>query len=526
MQILHHGNFFTCDSHHPFAEAIAIDKVRIFAVGSNSDILSLINPEAHSLNLNNQTIIPGLTDAHIHLEEYALSLTRINCDTPTEIECLQRVKGKVRSISPGEWILGHGWDHNIWGTHLPTIEELDKVSPFNPVYLTGKSMHIAWVNHRALELASIGENTNDPLGGRIERNSHGEPTGMLMDSAVLLVEKVIPLPPVEACIAPIKVAIQILNQVGITSVHEFDDVHAYKVFQTLHSERTLNLRVFKGIPMSFLEEAIRDGWRTGEGDDWLRIGPLKLFSDGALGSKTAWMQEPYEGYPEDKGLSLISQAKLIQIGKKALSAGISLAVHAIGDQANRMVIDSFEKLRAFESDKNLNPATFRIEHLQLIHSKDIPRLLKVGIIASMQPIHATSDAPMADRLWGARVKYSYAWKSILDSGAMLIFGSDCPVENPNPFWGIHAALTRQSRDPSSLPWHQEQTIGFRQALQAYTLNPAIAAGQDDHLGMLKAGYAADLVCLSDNPVLVEPNELYNNRINGVMLAGKWLFYNS
>jgi len=395
----------------------------------------------------------------------------------------------------------------------------------NPVYLTGKSMHIAWVNHRALESAFIDANAIDPPGGRIERNLHGEPTGMLMDTAVLLVERAIPLPPIEKCIAPFKVAIQNLNQVGITSVHEFDEIHSYRVIQQLHSEKKLNLRVFKGIPWLFLDEAIADGWQTGKGDDWLRIGPLKLFSDGALGSRTAWMLEPYEGYPGDNGLSLISREDLTQIGKKVLTTGISLAVHAIGDQATRIVIESFEQLREFESAHNLNPATLRIEHLQLIDPVDIPRLPKAGIVASMQPIHATSDAPMADRLWGARVKSSYAWKSIMDAGVLLIFGSDCPVENPNPFWGIHAATTRQSRDPSAQPWHSEQRIDFMQALKAYTINPAIAAHQGHRLGMLKSGYAADLVCLHENPMAVEPHGLYNNKVNGVMLAGKWLFHN-
>jgi predicted amidohydrolase YtcJ len=523
MQILHNGQIITCDPHHPLAEAIAVDDDRIVAVGSNSDILNLVNPWTKSLDLNHQTIIPGLTDAHIHLEEYALSLTRINCDTPTKPECLQIVKEKVQKTSAGKWILGHGWDHNLWGTNLPLIQDLDEVAPQNPVYLTGKSMHIAWVNHRALELASIDENSLDPPGGRIERDSRGEPSGMLMDTAVLLVEEAIPLPAVEECIEPFKAAIQNLNQVGITSVHEFDEVHGYKVLQLLHSEKSLNLRVYKGIPWSFLDQAIAEGWQTGKGNDWIRIGPLKLFSDGALGSKTAWMLEPYEGFPQDKGLSLISREDLTQIGKKVLSAGIFLAVHAIGDQANRIVIDAFEKLREFESAHQLESATFRIEHLQLINPVDISRLAKARIVASMQPIHATSDAPMADRLWGKRVNSSYAWKSIMDAGVMLIFGSDCPVENPNPFWGIHAAVTRQFRDSSSHPWHPEQSIAFMPALQAYTTNPAIAAHVSDHLGMLKAGYVADLACLSENPMMVPPNALYNNRVTGVMLAGKWLF---
>ena len=525
MHILHHGHVITCNPLQPIVDAVAIENDRIVAVGSNPDILSLTVPGTNSVNLHGHTVIPGLTDSHIHLEEYALSLTRIHCDTPTKVECLQKVKEESQRVSPGKWILGHGWDHNTWGTDLPLIEDLDKVAPGNPVYLTGKSMHNAWVNRRALNLASINVNTIDPPGGRIERNSRGEPTGILLDSAVLLVEKAIPLPPIEECIVPFTIAIQNLNQVGITSIHEFDEVHGYKVLQQLHSEKMLNLRIFKGIPWLFVDEAIADGWQTGKGDDWLRIGPLKLFADGALGSRTALMIEPYEGYPRDKGLSLIAVEDLIQIGKKVLTAGISLAVHAIGDQGNRNVIDAFEQLRRFESANNLAPATLRIEHLQLIDPVDIPRLAKSGIVASMQPIHATSDAPMADRLWGDRVRSSYAWKSILDAGVILIFGSDCPVENPNPFWGIHAAVTRQLREPSAHPWHAEQNINFMQALQAYTINPAVAAHQGHQVGMLKSGYAADLVCLSENLMNIDSNGLYNSKVNGVMLAGKWLFQN-
>lgn len=234
------------------------------------------------------------------------------------------------------------------------------------------------------------------------------------------------------------------------------------------------------------------------------------------------MIKPYDGFIQDKGLSLISRKELIQIGEKALKSGISLAIHAIGDQANRDVIKAFEYFRSFEINQKLNPSVLRIEHLQLIDPVDIPRLAEFRIVASMQPIHAPSDAPMADRLWGKRVGTSYAWKSIYDAGAMLIFGSDCPVESPNPIWGIYAAVARKRHEPSANSWHPEQCVNFMQALEAYTHNPSIISNQGNDLGMLKQGYLADLVFLSKNPLTTHSNELYNIKIDDVMLAGKWI----
>ena len=477
--------------------------------------------------MQGQTILPGLTDAHIHLQHYALSLQRVNCETATRRECLQRVQERARHTPPGEWVLGHGWNQNVWPEGFGSAVDLDAVAPDQPVYLTAKSLHASWANSAALRLAGLSDSSPDPTGGRLGRDEAGHLNGILFESAMGLVEAVIPEPGLEQVVSAINVAQSMLWKMGITSVHDFDRRLCFQALQVLHERGELGLHVLKSIPLEDLQLALDLGLRSGFGDDWLKIGPLKLFADGALGPQTAAMLQPFEGSSDNRGMLFMDSEEVLELGRKAAAGGYNLAVHAIGDRAVHEVLQGIEQLRLFEpgipalANRKLR---HRIEHVQLIHPDDSARLAELGVVASMQPIHATSDIDIADRYWGSRSATSYAWKLQLDHGARLAFGSDAPVESPNPFLGLHAAVTRQriSGEPGPEGWIPAQKIGLLQALQGFTSGAAYAAGWEDRLGSLKPGFFADLIVLDRDPFKVPAAELHTLAPNAVMLAGRWV----
>jgi predicted amidohydrolase YtcJ len=295
--------------------------------------------------------------------------------------------------------------------------------------------------------------------------------------------------------------------------------------QQLHAQGALKLRVTKSIPLETLDHAVELGLRTGFGDDWLRIGSVKAFMDGALGPRTAAMLQPYLDEPENRGILNMDAEELFEAGRQAVKVGLSMAVHAIGDRANHEVLDAFEQLRRFERDRGLPPLRHRIEHVQVLHPDDAARLAEFGIIASMQPIHATSDMRMADQFWGQRAALSYAWRTQLDHGAMLAFGSDAPVESPNPFLGLHAAVTRQRADgsPGEKGWYPEQRLSLQQALEGFTLGPAYTAGMETRQGKLAPGYLADLIVLTQDPNVLPSSALLELEASATMIAGEWVW---
>ena len=506
---------------------MAVECGRILAIGKDEDIRSSFG-SSKLINANEHTIIPGLTDAHIHLQDYAFSQQKIDCETSTQAECLQRVAVRANTAQPGEWVMGHGWNQNTWSESYGTAHQLDQVSPQNPVYLTHKSMHSAWVNSLSLQLAGIDRNTPNPVGGRIGHLDNGEPDGILYESATNLVDSIIPEPSLEQVVHIFRKILPGLCKLGITGIHDFNNSQCFSALQVLHQEGELKLRVVKGIPFENLTDAIAMGLRTGYGDVMLRIGPVKLFADGALGPHTAAMILPYQDEPQNSGILKLETGELLEIGRQAVSNGISLAVHAIGDRANREVLNAFMQLRQYEKTLPSNPSFahhHRIEHVQVLHPDDIQRFSELDIIASMQPIHATSDMLMADHCWGKRSVYAYAWRSLISQGAILIFGSDAPVESPNPFWGIHAAVTRRQADGSPSPqgWYPEQRIDVLEALQAYTAGPAYASGMENLLGKLAPGYLADLVITDQDPFSCPPEELMNIHPVATMVAGEWVY---
>ncbi|MCS6908021.1 MAG: amidohydrolase, partial [Anaerolineales bacterium] len=420
--VLYHAHFITLDDLRPRASACAILGERILEVGEERELLARYRAypfEAEFIDLKGKTVLPGLIDAHLHLEHFSASLQKINCETTTIEECLQRVAERAQKLPPGEWILGHGWNQNAWREGFGDASLLDRVAPAHPVYLTAKSLHAAWVNTLALQKAGISAYTPDPPGGIIQRQSDGKPSGILLENAMRLVAAVIPQPTLLQIKQSILEAQEVLFRLGVTCVHDFDGRECFFSLQELHSEGRLKLRVVKNLPAELMEEAIASGLRSGFGDDRLRLGSLKFFADGALGPHTAAMLDPYIGEPDNRGSLLLDAERLTELGVKATRSGWSLAVHAIGDRANREVLDAFQNIRQFE--KSVYPRVpqlrHRIEHVQALHPHDLGRLAELKLIASMQPLHATSDMEMAERYWGPeRIRYAYAWRTQLDYG--------------------------------------------------------------------------------------------------------------
>jgi predicted amidohydrolase YtcJ len=514
----------TLDAHGTTASAVVARGGRIVYVGDGSGARAAAGmgtPEV--LDLGGACVLPGLVDAHLHFAWYARSLEEVDAGTRTSAEALERVRARAATMRAGEWIGGSGWDHNEWD-RLPSRQDLDAVAPHHPVALKAKSGHAMWVNSAALERAAIRAGTTDPPGGKIVRDAAGGPTGILYENAMALVWAVIPERPVESIAESMREAQRRALAAGLTGFHDFDGVGSFRALQLLDERGALAMRALKGIPREMLGEAIALGLRSGFGSGLLRLGHLKLFADGALGPQTAWMLEPYEG-TSSTGIPTLTPEELRADIARARRSGIACAVHAIGDAAVRGVLDAYEAARLEDGAAAPGARTRlpdRIEHAQLIAPADIPRLANLGITASMQPIHATSDMLIADRHWGGRAATSYAWRSVLDAGAALAFGSDCPVETISPLAGIHAAVTRRRADGSPGPggWRSGQRVSVEEAVRAYTLGAARAAGRQDAAGTIEEGKLADFTVLEADPFAIDPHEIRNVPVRTTIVAGR------
>jgi predicted amidohydrolase YtcJ len=523
MKLIHNARVYTLQAANPIVSTLLINAGHVLAAGG-VELLAYGEP-AEREDMGGRIILPGLTDAHIHLQEYALSQQFVDCEMESRPAILGRVAERALEAAYGEWVRGHGWNQAAWGGEWPGARELDEVAPQNPAYLTAKSLHAAWVNSAALKLAGISASTPDPANGRIQRDAGGNPTGILFEDAIKLVEAAIPEPTPEALAKTFQQLIPYLWSMGLTGVHDFDKMTCHKALQILRARRELRLRVVKSIPQDFFSTAVELGLHSGFGDDLFRIGSVKLFADGALGPHTGAMFDPYEDEPHNLGMLIWDAEKLFEFGRQAAGYGFSLAVHAIGDRAIHEVLDGFARLRDYERLHGLPALRHRMEHVQTIHPQDAGRLAELGIIASMQPLHAPSDMFMADRLLGGRAALSYAWRTQLECGARLAFGSDAPVEHPNPFHGLHAAVTRRRADGSPGPdgWFPEQRLTFSSALEGFTSGPAYAAGMEDRLGRLSAGFLADLIVVETDPFTCDPAELYTIQPVATMVAGEWVW---
>lgn len=491
------------------ATAFAVEFGQIAALGTDEDILNGFSHSAVSIDLEGRTVLPGLTDSHFHLKHLAEATATVDCETDSIDCCLNRIKEAVKDLPPNAWIRGHGWNQNQWTGGFGNTKMLDEVSEGHPAYLTAKSLHAAWVNTQALQLAGIDHQTPNPPDGVIQRDQQGKPTGILLEnSATHLVETIIPQPNPAELESTLSALFPKLWSVGLVGGHDFDGMDCWNALKNIYQQDNLRFRVRKNIPFEHLETFIQAGISTNFGDDHLNIGCVKLFADGALGPQTAAMISPYQG-SSNQGMLLLHEDEIYEIGKHAVSHGIGLSIHAIGDLAIHTVLNAYERLRIYELEHNLPHIRLRIEHVQTINPEDIPRFAKLDIIASVQPVHAPSDMNTADRYLGDRSQYTYMFKSMLKEGATLIMGSDAPVESYNPFHGIHAAVTRRSLngDPGENGWHPEQRLSLLEALKGFTSAPYEAMGRKTRCGKIMPGSKADFLILSNDPFTLHPHSL-------------------
>ena len=474
---------------------------RVAALGSFDELRRRAS-DARVIDLPGRTITPGLTDAHVHLIEWALSRRAADlASAPSAAAAARAVAGHAaRSGGEEGWILGGGWEPHGW-SDTPHRRLLDDVVPGRPVLLRSHDLHSVWVNGEALRRAGVGRETPDPAGGRIERDDDGEPTGILRENAQQLVLGAVPAPPESARRAAALEAQAALHRLGVTGVHCVEP-DSLGVFEALRAGDRLRLRVLQALPLDGLDGAIRLGLRSGFGGEWIRIGGVKMFLDGALGSRTALMREPYEG-TVDRGVSTLSPADFRDAVRRGSAAGLAMTVHAIGDAAVDLALD----VLAAEGAPAQGPVPHRIEHVQLVAPQRLGDAGAAGIVCSVQPSHLMTDWRAADRHWGARARTAYAFRSLAAGGATLAFGSDMPVEPPDPRHGLYAAVTR--RDLAGEPaggWVADERITAAEALAAYTLGPAVGAG-DPRQGRLEPGSFGDVVAWDRDPLAATPEEL-------------------
>lgn len=458
---------------------------RIRAVGDASELHRQAPRDIPTYDLPDAIVTPGFVDAHTHFSMWALGRRRVQlAGAGSRDEAARRVGAAVPVQG---WIVGQGWDANDW-PHAPDRAALDAVQPA-PVYLDSLDVHAAWVNSAALAVAGITRDTLDPAGGLIVRDAVGEPTGVLLERAVELVRPHLPDPPPDVLDAALRDGQMEAHGLGLTGIHNVEGDAVLDAFRRLEARDGLRLRVLFHPPVASLPTLVGQRIRSGMGSDWLRIGGVKLFLDGSLGSRTAWMLEPYGG-SRDCGLPITSEAEAALAIRTGADAGLAATVHAIGDAAVRRALDL------------LAPAArtalpHRIEHFQCVSDADLDRAAAAGIVASMQPAHLLTDVPLVERHWGARGRGAYAFRTLQRRGTTLAFGSDAPVASLDPREGLYAALAR--RDASGAPsdgWRPEERIGFADAVRAYTAGPAVAAGGTERSAALVPGRPADLVAWS------------------------------
>lgn len=442
-------------------------------------------------DLPDALVTPGLVDGHTHLALWAQNRRRVEL---AGLQTCEEVVARVAGARPLQgWIVGQGWDANGW-TSRPERSVLDRVQPQVPVYLDSLDVHAAWLNSVGLSAAGITRDTPDPFGGRIIRDANGEPTGLLLERAVELVAPHLPKAPAQVLDEGLREAQTELHRLGITGIHDVESMETLGAFERLDAAGDLRLRVLFHPPVAALPTLIAAGMRSGQGSRWLTRGGVKLFLDGSLGSRTAWMLEPYSG-SRDRGMPITTEGEARETMTAAAAAGIATTVHAIGDAAVRRALDLVGSLPRL-------PIPHRIEHFQCVHPLDLERAPGSGIVLSMQPAHLFTDIALVDRYWGDRGAGAYAFRSLLQRGAHLVFGSDVPVASMDPRLGVYAALERKGFDgaPES-GWHSDEKLGFFEAIGAYTVAAAHAAGAGGRQGRLAPGYQADLVAWAVDPAV-------------------------
>ena len=524
--VVTNGHIYTVDNARPVVSAIAVSGGRILFVGSDAEARALARPSATVIDLHGATVLPGITDAHAHLLGLGTMLQRVNlAGSSSYDEVIARVKAWAKDVRPGQWIQGRGWDQNRWPTkEFPTHDALSRAFPNNPVVLTRIDGHALLANARAMELAHVTASTADPAGGRIIRTSAGAPAGVFVDNAESLIGRAIPAATRSDKRKAILAAIAESNRWGLTGVHDpGEDAETISIYEELARAGDFHLRNYvmlsdPGEPGSAAAQRnpyIQRGPQSALYDGHLWIRAIKLYADGALGSRGAALLAPYSDEPSNSGL-------LVAWADWALRRGVQVNVHAIGDRGNRIVLDAFDSaLKKFPKADH----RFRIEHAQVISQQDIPRFAKLGVIPSMQATHQTSDMRWAeDRVGPQRIRGAYAWRSLLNTGVIVPNGTDFPVEEVNPLLTFHAAVTRQ--DPTNWPaggWYPEQKMTREEALQSMTIWPAYAGFQESTLGSLTPGKYADFVVLDRDIMHVPDTEILSTRVISTWIGGKRVY---
>ena len=524
--ILTNGEIYTMDERNPKCEAIAIKGDRILFTGSKTDVDRFRSQATRIIDLEGKTVIPGLIDAHAHFMSLGKKLQSLDLvGTVSAEEIRQMVLKECQHVGPGKWIYGRGWDQNDWEVQtFPTWQDLQGTE-MNPVYLSRIAGHSYWVNKTAMELAGITRDTPDPEGGLIVRDENGNPSGILIDNAQLPIDGIVPDPTHEELMERAKLAQQECIKCGLTGIGDAGiDSAKIEAYRDLGKRGELKIRICAMLDADNidLEKYYPSGPQIGLFNSHFTIRAIKLYADGAMGSRGAAMIEPYNDDPENRGLIVWGPEEMYEVCKNALLNGFQVCTHAIGDRANRVVLDAYE--RALKE----NPAEdhrFRIEHAQIVSLKDIPRFAELGVLPSMQPTHATSDMYWAeDRVGPERIKGAYAWRSFLNTGVRIPFGSDFPVESPNPLWGIYAAVTRQ--DYEGWPeggWYPEQRLTIYEAVKGFTLDAAFGAFEENIKGSLEAGKLADLVVLSKDVFEIPPKEILNTEVLMTIIGGEVVY---
>ncbi len=520
------GNIRTMDAKRTVARSIAVLNGKIVALGSDGDTKSLIGAKTRVIDAKGKLVLPGFNDAHVHFMGTGEQLSSVDLrSAKTPAEFVERIKTFAAKLPKGRWIQGGQWDHENWTpNNLPTAAMIDTVTPNNPVWVNRLDGHMALANTLAMKRAGVDKNTPEVAGGLIVRDVGGNPTGVFKDAAMLLIENVIPDPSFEQKLEAAQAATENAASFGVTSVQDMTSGTDIGVYQELLRQGKLKTRIYGCTPLDDYKRWQNAGIHYAFGDAMLRIGCLKGFADGSLGSTTAWFFEPYLDAPNTSGIprAPISDGSMTKNIEAADKASLQVNIHAIGDRANATVLDYYENV---EKVNGMRDRRFRIEHSQHLRPQDIPRFGKLKVIASMQPIHLVDDGRWAwKRIDEKRLKGTYAFRTLLDTGATLAFGSDSPVAPMYPLFGIYAAVTRQTLDGKNPNgWIPEQKITVDEAVRAFTYGSAYAEFQEDVKGTLELGKLADLVIISDDIFTIDPVKIKDVKVLTTVIDGKMVY---
>lgn len=503
----------------PAADALAIRDGHITAIGPTPEIERLSGSGTRVLDAGGATVTPGLCDAHVHLLRWAHSLGRLSLrGCGSRAEALERVRRHVAENPGVPVIVGRGWDSNGW-PEPPDRDSLDAIVPETPALLWAHDDHSLWVNSAALREAGVTDQSDDPAGGRFQRRADGRLDGIVREHAVRVFSEIERRVPMRSDAEVLHEAVRTLHGLGITAVHDFENAHAMRALRAM-TRTDVHVRVLMHLTHKGLDDALTTGIESGVGDDLFRVGGVKLFADGTLGSRTAAMLEPYDGTSET-GMDLIGAAEMRETVGRAVRGGLSVAVHAIGDRASRSALDAFAACRGELPGLSIPP---RIEHVQILDASDVARFADLGVVASMQPQHCVTDIETARRFWHSRAALTYPWRTLLNAGASLVFGSDAPIEPPDPALGLHAAMTRQR--PDGWPeggYVPAERVSLDEALSAYTAGPARLEGRWPRGGRLASGAHGDVVIWEDDLHALPVAELARARPHATLCEGRVVF---